>query len=78
MSAINVVRLLLVATAIYIAFKSATAPKRGTFLTLFGNVRRDSQPRAFLVCLVAGYALSAVLILAAAFPQAWLALLISE
>lgn len=75
MSSVTVVRLLLVAAGIYIAFKSATAPKRGTFLTLFGNVRRTSQPRAFLICLVAGYALSAVIILGAAFPQVWLPLI---
>ena len=64
------IRVLLVAAAVYMIWKTATAPRRGAFLTLFGNIRPD-QPRAFRVCLIAGYALAAILLLAVLFLDAW-------
>jgi hypothetical protein len=57
-------------------WKTATAPRRGAFLTLFGNVRPD-QPRAFRACLIGGYSLAIVLLLAALFIDAWLPALFS-
>ena len=74
----TIVRLLIAAIGIYAVIKTATAPSRGRFLTLFGNVERTRRPRAFLVCLIAGYVLSAALLLAAAFSDFWLPLLMSE
>jgi hypothetical protein len=68
----DTVRVLLVLVAIYMIFKTATAPKRGTFLTLFGNIQSDTQPQAFKACLIGGYLLAATLFLAAVFSDAWL------
>lgn len=70
------IRILLGLCAVYMVWKTATAPKRGAFLTLFGNVRPD-QPRAFRACLIGGYGLAVVLLLAAIFADAWLPPLIS-
>jgi hypothetical protein len=71
------IRVLLLAAALYLVIKTVTAPKRGTFLTLFGNIRRDTQPRAFMVCLVAGYALACLVLLAVILPDAWLPLFLN-
>jgi hypothetical protein len=68
----DTIRLLLVAAAVYIVFKTATAPRRGKFLTVFGNIRPEIRPRAFRACLLGGYALAAVLLLYAIFPDLWL------
>ena len=59
------IRVLLIGLAVYLMIKSATAPKRGAFLTLFGNIRRETQPRAFAICQVVGFALAAVTFLSA-------------
>jgi hypothetical protein len=69
------VRLLLGAFAFYMFLKTATAPKRGRFLTLFGNIGRDAQPKAFRACLIAGYVFGAFMLLAAIFSDVWLAAL---
>lgn len=68
----DTIRLLLIMLALYLIFKTVSAPKRGSFLTLFGNVRRETQPSGFLVCLIAGYALATIILLAAIFPDIWL------
>jgi hypothetical protein len=52
--------------------KTATAPKRGSFLTLFGNIGRDTQPKYFRACLIAGYAFAGFMLFAAIFSDAWL------
>ena len=70
------IRLLLGAFAFYMFLKTATAPKRGRFLTLLGNIGRDTQPKAFRVCLIVGYVLGAFMLLAAIFSDVWLAPLI--
>lgn len=72
----TVIRFFLALFGAYMIWKTATAPRRGAFLTLFGNIRPD-QPRAFRTCLIAGYALAAVLLLLAAFPGVWLPALAS-
>lgn len=72
---LDTIRILLAVAAAYMIWKTASAPKRGTFLTLFGNIRRESQPGAFRACLIAGYALAVTLLLAAVFPGVWLPIL---
>lgn len=67
----DTVRIILTGTAAYMLWKTASAPKRGTFLTLFGNIRRESRPGVFRVCLIAGYNLAVALLLAAIFPDVW-------
>jgi hypothetical protein len=71
----NTVSVLLIAFAAYMLLKTATAPKRGTFLTALGNIRRDAQPRAFTACLIGGYALAVTAVMAAIFRDFWLPVL---
>ena len=71
----DTIRILLAIVAAYMIWKTASAPKRGTFLTLFGNIGCQSQPRASRACLIAGYTLAAALLLAAIFPAVWLPIL---
>lgn len=72
-----VLRYGLIAFAIYMVLKTATAPKRGAFLTLFGNIRPETNPIGFKVCLIAGYALAVVMLLAAVFQDSWLPTILS-
>ena len=74
----NTLRLLLLAFAFYTILKTAAAPKRGSFLTLFGNIGRHTQPQAFRACSIAGYALAAVMLLAALFSDAWFGVLMRQ
>jgi hypothetical protein len=52
--------------------KTATAPRRGRFLTAFGNINRETQPGAFRICLIGGYALAVTLALIATYTDRWL------
>ena len=74
---VSTIRALLAVAAVYMVIKTASAPRRGTFFTLFGNIRREAKPRAFIACLAAGYALAGVALLAALFPDAWVPTLAS-
>jgi hypothetical protein len=70
----DTVRLFLSVAGAYMIYKTLSAPKRGTFLTLVGNISRDKQPRTFGVCIVAGWALAIVFLFAAALADKWLPL----
>jgi hypothetical protein len=70
-----VVRIILAVFAAYMIWKTASALKRGTFLTLFGSIDRNNHPRAFRACLAGGYALAVALLLMAMFPGVWLPIL---
>lgn len=67
----DVLRYLLIAFAVYMVLKTATAKRRGSFPTLFGNIRPEENPNGFRVCLIGGYALACLLLLAAIFSNAW-------
>ncbi len=54
----DAIRLFLGLFAAYIAAKAATAPRRGTFRTLFGVVEQNKRPRLFQGCLVTSYLLA--------------------
>lgn len=71
----DVVRYLLIAFAIYMVLKTSTAKRRGSFLTIFGNIRPEENPNGFRACLIGGYALASALLLAAIFLSAWQPLL---
>ena len=68
----DVVRYLLIAFAIYMVLKTATAKRRGSFLTVFGNIRPGENPAGFMACLIGGYALALILLVAAISTAAWL------
>ena len=65
----STIRTFLVFFTVLVAFKVATAPKRGKWLTLFGNVNRADQPRMFWLCMIAGIVIAVASGLAAIYTE---------
>jgi len=66
------VRVFLFVLALGVTLKLVVAPRRRKWLTLFGNVSRDEQPRMFWFCMTVGVFIVIVAASALLFPRLWI------